>query len=124
MEERSAPEVARAYLLPRVRLVGGAVLVGGGGGLVLFAVFSLTSRSIVSAARVAFVIGSLALGFGLLGWSGSALAGRGFEAMQDHLDMGIDWTEADSRRAMARIGGFGAGTMAVTGVAELLALTV
>jgi hypothetical protein len=123
MEERSALALARAYLLPRVRLVGGAVLVGGGGGLVLFVVLALTDRSTVTAARVAFVIGSVALGFGLLGWSGSALAGRGFETMQEHLETGTDWTEVDSRRAMARIGGFGAGAMAVTGVVELLALT-
>jgi len=116
------PAVARAYLLPRVRLVGGAALVGAVGGLALFAGVSLSGRSTVAAARVAFVLSSLALGLGLLGWSGSAMAGRGFEAMQEHLDTGTDWTEADSRRAMARIGGFGFGAMVVTGVAEAVAL--
>lgn len=121
-EDRGLPAALRAYLFPRMRLVGGAALAGAVGGLALFAGVSLSGRSTVAAARVAFVLSSLALGLGLLGWSGSAMAGRGFEAMQEHLDTGTDWTEADSRRAMARIGGFGFGGMVVTGVAEAVAL--
>jgi len=52
-----------------------------------------------------------AFGFGLLGWAGSVVAGPGLEAMQAHLDAASGWTETDSRRAMARIGAFGAGVM-------------
>ena len=63
------------------------------------------------AADVGFVLGTLAFGFGLLGWAGSALAGPGLEAMQAQLDTASGWTEAKSRRAMARVGGFGAGVM-------------
>ena len=37
--------------------------------------------------------------------------GTGIENAQRHLDTGTDWNEADSRRAMARIGSFGAGVM-------------
>jgi len=50
-------------------------------------------------------------GFALIGWSGSIIAGRGFENLQHHLSTGSNWTERDSRRAMARIGGFGFGGM-------------
>nr|WP_321169876.1 hypothetical protein [Salinigranum rubrum] len=64
-----------------------------------------------TAADAGFLLGTVAFGFGLLGWAGSALAGPGLEAMQSHLDTAGGWTEADSRRAMARIGGFGAGVM-------------
>jgi hypothetical protein len=63
---------------------------------------------------------ALALGFGVLGWSGSIFAGRGFEAMQRHLDTGTNWTERDSRRAMTRISGFGAGGMLGVVVATTL----
>ncbi|NHN41584.1 hypothetical protein G9C85_08030 [Halorubellus sp. JP-L1] len=121
--EATTAERVRAYVWPRLRIVGGAfavgaacsvglllVLVGGGG------------WAPVPAARFAFALGTLAFGLGLLGWSGSAMAGRGFEAMQEHLDTNTDWTEADSRRAMARIGAFGAGAMLATGVAEAIAL--
>jgi uncharacterized membrane protein YccC len=119
-------ELAGAYLRPRVRIVATGFLAGAvvGVGLaaVLTFVFGPASPSPVRGARLAFVLGALAFGGGLLGWSGSAMAGDGFEAMQDHLDVGTDWTEADSRRAMARIGAFGAGTMTATGVAEVVAL--
>lgn len=39
------------------------------------------------------------------------MAGRGVEATQARLDTGTGWTERDSRRAMARIGGVGFGAM-------------
>lgn len=50
-----------------------------------------------------------ALEFAVLAWSGSVAAGRSIEAMQWDLETGVEWTERDSRRAMARIGRFGAG---------------
>ncbi|MFC6823866.1 DUF7268 family protein [Halopelagius fulvigenes] len=94
----------------RARIVGGAFVVG----LAVGAFGTLAggvARSIAWAANSAFLLGALVFGFGLLGWSGSMLAGRAFEEMTRRLDSGSDWTERDSRRAMARIGGFGAGAM-------------
>jgi hypothetical protein len=81
----------------------GVGAVGVGVGTVLF--------TLASTADTAFLVGTVAFGFGLLGWAGSAIAGPGLEAMQARLDTASGWTEADSRRAMARIGGFGAGVM-------------
>ena len=100
----------REWLRPRIRLLAtaGAVgfLVGSLG------VFALASRRNPRfASTQVFALGALVFGFAVLGWSGSALAGHGIEAMQRHLDSATGWTERDSRRAMARIGGFGAGTM-------------
>ena len=65
-----------------------------------------------SASTQTFVVGTLVLGFGVLGWSGSVFAGRGIETMQTYLNTNTDWTERDSRRAMARLCGFGVGMMA------------
>lgn len=65
-----------------------------------------------------FSVGALALGFGVLGWSGSILGGRGIENMQRHLETRSNWNEADSRRAMTRIAGFGTGVMLAISVLE------
>jgi len=121
--EATAADRLRAYFWPRVRIVGASFAVGVAlaGGFVL-AVVVAVGWTMVDASQFGFALATLAFGLGLMGWSGSAMAGRGFEAMQEHLDTGTDWTEADSRRAMARIGGFGAGAMLATGVLELLAL--
>jgi hypothetical protein len=69
------------------------------------------------ATETTFAVGTLALGFGLLGWSGSVMAGRGIENMQRYMDTGSNWTEADSRRAMTRVTGFGVGVMVAASVA-------
>jgi uncharacterized membrane protein YccC len=118
--------VAGAYLRPRARVVVTGFLAGAVVGVGLAAAFALAlgpaGPSPVRGARLAFVLGALAFGGGLLGWSGSAMVGGGFEAMRNHLDVGSNWTEADSRRAMARIGAFGAGAMVATGVVEVAAL--
>jgi hypothetical protein len=84
--------------------------VGAGVGGVAVAVGSAVV-GLATAADTGFVLGTLAFGFGLLGWAGSALAGPGLEAMQAQLDTASGWTETKSRRAMARVGGFGAGVM-------------
>ncbi|WP_380674668.1 DUF7268 family protein [Salinigranum sp. GCM10025319] len=97
-------------LAERARLVAGALLVGVGVGGVGVATGSV-AVGLAPAADTGFLVGVLAFGFGLVGWAGSAIAGPGLEAMQAHLDTASGWTEADSRRAMARIGGFGAGVM-------------
>lgn len=80
--------------------------VGFAGGLLVF------GTSPRDASTLVFLLGTLAFGFGILGWSGSILAGEGFENMQRYMDTSTDWTERTSRRAMARVGGFGAGAMA------------
>lgn len=121
--EATATERTRAYLLPRLRIIGGAFIVGAVAGVVLVGVLVFAAGwAVVGSARFAFGLGTLAFGFGILGWSGSVMAGRGFEAMQEHLDAGTNWTERDSRRAMARVGGFGAGVVLATGVVEAAAL--
>ena len=68
-------------------------------------------RVLGSALGAGFAVGALLLGFGTLGWSGSAMAGRGIENAQRYMDTGSDWSEDDSRRAMTRVGSFGAGLM-------------
>lgn len=109
-----------AYLTPRARLLATAgavgVVVGCAGALALAVRFD----DAAFAASQVFAFGALVLGFALLGWSGSVFAGRGIEAMQTYMETGTGWTEADSRRAMARIGGFGAGVMVGTAVLDVL----
>jgi hypothetical protein len=58
-----------------------------------------------------FAVGALLLGFGVLGWSGNVMASRGIENAQRYIDTDTDWSEDDSRRAMTRVGSFGAGLM-------------
>jgi uncharacterized membrane protein YjdF len=120
--EASLRESAGKYLRPRARIVGGALLAGTVAGALLVLTLTFVGRSPVRAARIAFVLAALAAGGGLFGWAGSAMAGRGFEEAQAHLGTGTDWTEAKSRRAMARIGAFGAGAMAAAGGLEVVAL--
>ncbi|EMA40171.1 DUF7268 family protein [Halococcus hamelinensis] len=98
------------WLLVRTRLFGTAAAAGVvAGGL---AVLGLTVvRPLDFASTQTFAVGALVLGFGVLGWSGSVLAGRGVESLQAYLDADTDWTEADSRRAMTRVSGFGVGVM-------------
>jgi hypothetical protein len=107
----SAPDrrrALRAWLRPRLRLVATGILAGAGLGVVLALALTLLYDP-TFAARKGFGLGLLAFGFGVLGWSGSALAGPGIENMQRHLDTGSDWSEADSRRAMARVASAGFG---------------
>lgn len=102
-----------AVLAGRLRLLVGAGAVGtpvGAVATVAFLGFAHPGDLQRASAR-AFALAAIALGFGVLGWSGSVFAGRGFETLQTHLETGTDWTERDSRRAMARIAGFGAGAM-------------
>lgn len=116
--DASVTDRARTYLVPRARLVLVAMTGGLAAGVVLVPVLVLAGWSDRAGAQSAFALGTLVFGGGLVGWSGSAMAGRGFEAMQEHLDTGTNWTEADSRRAMARIGAFGFGVMLATGIVE------
>jgi hypothetical protein len=100
-----------AWLRRRLRLLATAGAVGvlvGAAAVVALAVLDDPT----TASTQAFAVGTLAFGFGILGWSGSALAGRSIEGLQRRLDTTTDWTERDSRRAMTRLSGFGAGVMA------------
>jgi sulfite exporter TauE/SafE len=110
----SVPDWVRA---PVRRLVTAALagLLVGAVGVIAFAV----DDSLRTATEQVFSLGALAFGVGLLGWSGSVMAGRGIENMQRHLDSGSNWTEADSRRAMTRIVGFGFGVMLVASLATV-----
>jgi hypothetical protein len=121
-EESAVDLPLSAWLRPRVRLVVGAGLVGvvAGVAATLAFFFFVHPDNLPRASARAFSLAAIALGFGVLGWSGSIFAGRGFEEMQRHLDTGTDWTEEDSRRAMARISGFGAGGMVGVIVATTL----
>lgn len=117
----TAPVTVGRLLRPRVRLVGSAVAVGAVLGVAgLVATLGWFGDATV-ATRKAFAVGALLLSLGLLGWSGSVFAGPGFEALQDHLDTGSNWSERDSRRAMARLGGVGLGWMVGAQVAGWLA---
>lgn len=102
----STPSSLTARLVPRARLVGTAAVAGALVGALSVLVFGPSGL-----AETVFALGALVMGFGLLGWAGSMLVGSAVENMKQYLDLGTDWTEADSRRAMARLGGFGAGVM-------------
>ena len=108
-----------AWLRPRVRLLATAGAVGiVVGALAFFALAAVRTPEFASSQI--FAVGALVLGFAVLGWSGSVLAGRGIESLQTYLDADTGWTERDSRRAMARLVGFGAGVM--VGVSAATAL--
>lgn len=99
-----------AWIRARVRLVGLSVVVG----FLLFVtgvLLLVTQYDLRTVSTQTFSLAALCFGFGILGWSGAVLAGASVEAVQRHLDTGLNWTEADSRRAMARISGAGAGGM-------------
>jgi len=102
---------ARTWLRRRLVLVGSALGVGVAVGALAMAGATLYTGDPRGSEGTVFALGALGLGFGLLGWSGSIFAGPGIENMQRYMDTGAGWSEADSRRAMARIGGFGAGVM-------------
>lgn len=98
------------WIRVRVRLVGLPAALG----FCLFATGALvlaTQYDLQTVSTQTFSLAALCFGFGILGWSGAVLAGNSVEAAQRHLDTGTNWTEADSRRAMARISGAGAGGM-------------
>jgi hypothetical protein len=109
--ERPTELDPRRWARRRAGLVGSAFGVGAVAGLVGRLALALTAVDPVVATTKAFAVGALCLGFGTLGWSGSVLAGPGIENAQRHLDVRTDWSERDSRRAMARLAGFGAGVM-------------
>lgn len=105
-------------LAARARLVATAGAVGAVLGVVAVLGAIAASYDPAGAVETVFALGALCLGFGTMGWSGSVFVGPAVESAQEHLDSVSGWTEADSRRAMARIAGFGAGVMVAAAVAE------
>ncbi|MCT9095232.1 hypothetical protein [Haloarchaeobius sp. HME9146] len=108
----------------RARLVATALAVGVVVGLVavpLFAAFGFSPRG---AAGTVFALGTLAFGFGLVGWSGSIILGDAVEIRDSLLGKDSDWTEPKSRRAMVRVGSFGFGVMLGSSVAEVVVVGV
>jgi Na+/glutamate symporter len=120
MAQSGGPPRLRQYVVARARLVGSGLVVGlvlGGFGMAGWTLYTGDARA--SEATV-LALGALVFGFGLLGWSGPILAGRGIEAMQEQVGTRSDWTERDSRRAMARLCGGGGGIMIGTSVVAAL----
>ena len=98
------------WIRPRARLLVTALAAGFVVGVAATAALPVVVGT--ETARVkTFAVGALLLGFGVLGWSGSAMAGRGIENAQRYMETNTDWSEDDSRRAMTRVGSFGAGLM-------------
>lgn len=110
-----------AAIRARSRLVGVAVAAGAVVVVPVLVGVALWTGDVRLATRKVFAVGAILFGMGLLGWSSSVMVGGAVEAMQDTLDTRTNWTESDSRRAMARIGGFGAGWMAGSSFAATLA---
>ncbi|MFB6176420.1 MAG: hypothetical protein ABEI99_04625 [Halobaculum sp.] len=116
-EPRERPSLSTA-LRARGRLLASGFAVGAPGGLLAVAAAVLLGEPVADALTSVFAVGTLIFGFAVLGWSGSIFAGRGIESMQQHMQTGTDWTERKSRRAMARVGGFGSGLMLAAAVTE------
>ncbi|MFC7081626.1 DUF7268 family protein [Halorussus caseinilyticus] len=104
----------RARQLGRA-LAFGAVLAG-----LAVPVLVASGESVQFASEKVFAVGALVFGFSLLGWSGSVFAGRGIENFQRHIGGRSDWSEADSRRAMAVLGSVGVGGMVGASLATLV----
>ena len=102
---------AREWTRVRVRLVRRPLLAGLLLGVLAVVATLAAGESLRFASRKVFALGALVFGFALLGWSGSVFVGRGVEDMQRHLETNTEWTEADSRRAMAVLGAVGFGAM-------------
>ncbi|WP_321112698.1 DUF7268 family protein [Halorussus salinisoli] len=98
LRERAA-RLGRALLFG-VALAGAAV-----------PVLVVSGESLQFASEKVFAVGALVFGFSILGWSGSVFAGRGIQSFQRHIGGRSDWTEADSRQAMAVLGSVGVGGM-------------
>ncbi|USZ69510.1 hypothetical protein NGM10_07180 [Halorussus salilacus] len=111
-------------LRERARLLGRAVLLGLALGAVGVPVAVLAGETLRSASATVFALGALVFGFALLGWSGSVFAGEAVENMQEYMDAGTNWTEADSRQAMAILGSVGFGGMVGSSLATAVVGTV
>ncbi|RNJ27082.1 DUF7268 family protein [Halosegnis longus] len=108
---------SRAAFRRRLRLFLPAAGLGIAVGLSLVAVLATLIQGAVG---TVFAIGSLAFGIGLLGWSGAVGLGRSLDSMKQHLGADTAWTQANARRAMTRLLGFGVGIMLAASLTEPL----
>ncbi|MFC4448741.1 DUF7268 family protein [Halorussus aquaticus] len=98
-------------LRERAREVWRAALLGAALGAFGLVAVVVAGETLQFASEKLFALAALVFGFSLLGWSGSMFAGRGMENFQKHLGGRSDWSAADSRQAMAVLGGVGVGGM-------------
>jgi hypothetical protein len=104
----------------RVARLGRALLLGAVLAGVAVPLLVLSGESVAFASEKVFAVGALVFGFSILGWSGSVFAGKGIENFQRHVGGGSDWSEADSRQAMAVLGSVGLGGMVGAAVATVV----
>jgi hypothetical protein len=104
-------KLSHSALLSRVWLITTGATVGMVIGVVLVGLLLIALGDPLEAVNTSFSMSSLVLGLATLGWSGSVLAGRGIETIQNFVLRDSNWSERDSRRAMARLIGLGAGGM-------------
>ncbi|WP_435180861.1 DUF7268 family protein [Halorussus sp. AFM4] len=109
-----------SVLRQRAREVGRATLLGAGLGALGLVALVAAGEPVDLASETVFAVGALVFGFSLLGWSGTVFAGRGIESFQRHLGGRSDWSAADSRQAMAVLGGVGVGGMAGASLATVV----
>ncbi|UPW02139.1 hypothetical protein M0R88_08605 [Halorussus gelatinilyticus] len=108
----ASPESGDAPTLrERLRRLGRALALGAALAGLAVPALVLTGESVAFASEKIFAVGALVFGFSILGWSGSVFAGEGIENFQRHLGGRSDWSEADSRQAMALLGSVGLGGM-------------
>jgi len=101
----------RRYVAASARLLARSAAVGAVLGTLCYLAVLVVGDGPRPASTTAFALAALVFGFGTLGWSGSVLLGDSVESAQRFLDTRSNWTEAGSRRAMARLAGVGAGGM-------------
>ena len=107
-------------LRKRARLVGRAALLGVVLAGIAVPALVLYGETLQFASSKVFAVGALVFGFSLLGWSGSVFAGRGIEHFQQYVGGRSDWSEADSRQAMAVLGSVGVGGMIGASLATMV----
>ncbi|NHN61036.1 hypothetical protein G9466_18385 [Halorussus sp. JP-T4] len=95
-------------------------MLGAGLGAFGLVVLVATGEPVDVASETVFAVGALVFGFSLLGWSGTVFAGRGIEHFQRHVGGRSDWSAADSRQAMAVLGGVGVGGMVGASLATVV----
>lgn len=117
---RRQPRSLREVVAVGGRLVASGLVVGAPVGAVGVGLTLAAGVPADESLATVFALGTVALGFGVLGWSGSIFAGRGIEAAQRYMNTPTDWSERDSRRAMLRVAGIGLGVAIAVSVLEAL----
>jgi hypothetical protein len=110
-------------LRAQLRLVATAAAVGSATSVAVVLLLVLLERTLSRATEVAFALGTLALGFGLLGWSASVMLGPNLEMMLEYKETNTRWSEGRSRRAMARISAFGGGLVLASGLFDAIVVS-